>query len=89
MRKLGSLQRKVLESVRDFGSPWRSMKSSNYTEWHRRAAVSRELERRGLITSYPYGHPEIVRLHKLDLADGGRGHDLPVYWLTDAGKQLL
>ncbi len=54
--KLGSTQRIVLDNVAARRAPYAGHRS--HAEYGRRMEVARNLERRGLLASLPFGHPE-------------------------------
>lgn len=78
MVRLGTMQRAVLESIRDFQDPYASMpKSDDYQKRCRRQTVAFELLRRKWMRLLPHNHPDVINRRC------GQWH------LTDLGTDIL
>jgi len=72
--KLGSIQRAVLENVAAQRAPYEGHKS--HAEYSRRMAVAHQLVKRGLLSTLPFGHPQVTGIASM-------------YRLTAAGEEAL
>lgn len=80
MARLGSVQKAVLESIRDHGDPHTTLagypKTHSYAEWTQRSTLAHQALKRGLVKLLPYNHPDVIA--------GGKQ-----WQITTAGHQAL